>query len=98
MPFVGAMYKKGTGNNKQGKDAGNQTLCPYRNFSQAIIGNLNLALDAIRRIPKHFQVILPHLSLKMLLNCRKKATCDEIFTIQGNCRFWRGLPFHMSKY
>ena len=31
------MYKKGTGNDKQGKDAGNRTLCPYRNFSQAII-------------------------------------------------------------
>ena len=57
MPSVGAMYKKETGNDKQGKDAGNQTLCPYRNFSQAVIGNLNLALDAINRIPKHFQVI-----------------------------------------
>ena len=30
------MYKKGTGNDKQGKDAGNRTLCLYRNFSQAI--------------------------------------------------------------
>ena len=30
------MYKKGTGNDKQGKDAQNRTLCPYRNFSQAI--------------------------------------------------------------
>ena len=30
------MYKKGTGNDKQGKDAGNRTLRPYRNFSQAI--------------------------------------------------------------
>ena len=30
------MYKKGTGNDKQGKDAENRTLCPYRNFSQAI--------------------------------------------------------------
>ena len=35
--FVRAMYKKGAGNDKQGKDAGNRTLCPYRNFSQAII-------------------------------------------------------------
>ena len=33
------MYKKGTGNDKQGKDAGNRTLCPYRNFSQAINSN-----------------------------------------------------------
>ena len=31
------MYKKGTGNDKQGKDAGNRMLCPYRNFSQAIM-------------------------------------------------------------
>ena len=30
------MYKKGTGNDKQGTDAGNRTLCPYRNFSQAV--------------------------------------------------------------
>ena len=30
------MYKKGAGNDKQVKDAGNRTLCPYRNFSQAI--------------------------------------------------------------
>ena len=28
--------QKGTGNNKQGKHAGKQTLCRYRNFSQAI--------------------------------------------------------------
>ena len=31
------MYKKGAGNDKQGKDAGNRTLCPKRNFSQAIM-------------------------------------------------------------
>ena len=30
------MYKKGAGNDKQGKDAGNRTLCQYRNFSQVI--------------------------------------------------------------
>ena len=35
------MYKKGTGNDKQGKDAGNRTLCPYRNFSQAIMECIN---------------------------------------------------------
>ena len=34
--FVRAMYKEGTGNDKQRKDAGNRMLCPYRNFSQAI--------------------------------------------------------------
>ena len=31
------MYKKGTGNDKQRKGAGIRTLCPYRNFSQAIM-------------------------------------------------------------
>ena len=30
------MYKKGAGNDKQGKDAGNRMLCSYRNFSQLI--------------------------------------------------------------
>ena len=35
------MYKKGAGNDKQGKDAGNRTLCPYRNFSQAIKTDTN---------------------------------------------------------
>ena len=30
------MYKKGTGNDKQGKDAGNRTPCPCRKFSGAI--------------------------------------------------------------
>ena len=31
------MYKKRAGNDKQGKDAGNRTICPYGNFSQAIM-------------------------------------------------------------
>ena len=38
------MYKKGAGNDKQGKDAGNRTLCPYRNFSQAIRIRTNTVL------------------------------------------------------
>ena len=37
--LVWTMYKKGTGNDKQVKDAGKRTLCPYRNFSQAISEN-----------------------------------------------------------
>ena len=49
------MGKKGTGNDKQRKDEGNQTLCPYRNFSQAIrernkalwcLGTDNMLLNA----------------------------------------------------
>ena len=39
--FVRAMYKKGTGNDKQRKDAGNRMLCAYRNFSQAIIARID---------------------------------------------------------
>ena len=35
--FVRTMYKKETGNDKQGKDVGNWMLCQYRNFSQAIM-------------------------------------------------------------
>ena len=35
------MYKKGAGNDKQGKDAGNRMLCPYRNFSQAIKSHID---------------------------------------------------------
>ena len=42
------MYKKGAGNDKQGKDAGNRTLCPYRNFSQAITGNSFASLPGDR--------------------------------------------------
>ena len=43
------MYKKGTGNDKQGKDAGNRTLCPYRNFSQAIKEYADRALFHLNR-------------------------------------------------
>ena len=44
------MYKKGTGNDKQGKDAGNRTLVPYRNFSQAINFYSSIACF---RVPLH---------------------------------------------
>ena len=47
------MYKKGTGNDKQGKDAGNRTLCPYRNFSQAIMFHVNQAV-----VVDHFQRVV----------------------------------------
>ena len=42
------MYKKGAGNDKQGKDAGNRTLCPNRNFSQAIMQCKIRAVDKSR--------------------------------------------------
>ena len=38
------MYKKGTGNDNQGKDLGKRTLCPYRKFSQAIIWFITLVM------------------------------------------------------
>ena len=38
------MFKKEAGNDKQGKDAGNRTLCPYRNFSQAINTNYKISV------------------------------------------------------
>ena len=41
------MYKKGTGNDKQGKDAGNRTLCPYRNFSQAISSKITISFKTV---------------------------------------------------
>ena len=40
------MYKKGAGNDKQGKDAGSRTLCLYRNFSQAINEDYSLTRRA----------------------------------------------------
>ena len=36
-PLYGQCTEKEAGNDKKRKDAGNQMLCPYRNFSQAII-------------------------------------------------------------
>ena len=42
------MYKKGAGNDKQRKDAGNRTLCPYRNFSQAIMKSIHLLHTAVQ--------------------------------------------------
>ena len=44
------MYKKGAGNDKQGKDAGNRTLCPHRNFSQAIIYSTARAIQLINSL------------------------------------------------
>ena len=47
------MYKKGAGDDKQGKDAGNRTLCPYRNFSQAIkqyTGNSVIAVNGDEKV------------------------------------------------
>ena len=46
------MYKKGAGNDKQGKDAGNRTLCPHRNFSQAIKERTHCIRNWFKRILK----------------------------------------------
>ena len=58
------MYKKGTGNDKQGKDAGNRTTCPYRNFSQAIITDINV-------IPLIYQNLGINIMLKDEAKCKK---------------------------
>ena len=54
MAFVRAMYKKGTGNDKQGKDAGNRTFCPNSNYSQAIITFTASATEG-KALPKEVQ-------------------------------------------
>ena len=53
------MYKKGTGNDKQGKDMGNRRLCLYRNFSQAIIvGNTASKLTAQSALLSNFENVI----------------------------------------
>ena len=55
------MYKKGSGNDKQGKDAGNRTRCPYRNFSQAIIFYTDYPiLDKLFELCPIMQTAIPH--------------------------------------
>ena len=61
------MYKKGAGNDKQGKEAGNRTLCPYRNFSRAIIHCKVLMVMFYRLRYQNwtkFSCVLPHLVAK----------------------------------
>ena len=58
------MYKKGAGNDKQGKDAGNRTLCPYRNFSQAIISSIDMDERDLEKLSKSELI-------KMLLKQKK---------------------------
>ena len=61
--MYGQCTKKGAGNDKQGKDAGNRTLCPYRNFSQAVTVVTNASYTAvplnIRRQEKMLYVWYP---------------------------------------
>ena len=46
------MYKKGTENDKQRKDAGNRTLCPLRNFSQAVNTGIIVLFTVTLWMPK----------------------------------------------
>ena len=71
------MYKKGTGNDKQGKDVGNRTLCPYRNFSQAIRSRIDwLAGPKIRTVGRSFAEVEMnkpvHLEFHLALSGRSK--------------------------
>ena len=63
------MYKKGAGNDKQGKDVGNRTLCPYRNFSQAIMKNMR----QIKSYEDMFQAIRALTAQKILKNKNLKS-------------------------
>ena len=68
------MYEKGTGNDKQRKDPGNRTLCPYRNFSQAIKRKSVLA----------FREISWKMQSKIVLN--SESTFLENFSDVITCR------------
>ena len=48
------MYKKGAGNDKQVKDAGNRTLCPYRNFSQVIMWKTDENIVLMRKFQSRY--------------------------------------------
>ena len=69
------MYKKGAGNDKQGKDAGNRTLCPYRNFSQAIKG-----------VNKSSYLMLNHQTAPLALSCNLRI-CYKSFQDQSKTIF-----------
>ena len=77
------MYKKGAGNDKQGKDAGKRTLCPYRNFSQAIIVNISKSghKDAQYTTPFYANTGKPWLDIK--LTFKISITVKERFSV--NC-------------
>ena len=66
------MYKKGTGNDKQGKEAGNRTLCPYRNFSQAITA----LLESSAQIRKSYG-LSTNFFLKFILSTSPRITFHE---------------------
>ena len=52
---------------KQGKDAGNRTLCPYRNFSQAIMMHINgMHMTIWNRL--YFKCIANWILVKYILN------------------------------
>ena len=64
------MYKKGAGNDKQGKDAGNRTLCPYRNFSQAIMKSTMLPIRNIAINVNHINgITLSLLKMEISIYC-----------------------------
>ena len=74
------MYKKGAGNDKQGKDEGNRTLCSYRNFSQAI----NFRLDGPDRL-YGFRSKLKHRILGKMVD-KLSAEVVKCYLRSENCR------------
>ena len=76
------MYKKGAGNDKQGKDAGNRTLCPYRNFSQAI------------KIMNEYSIYLFCITIKDLsISFSKVVTVQDFKTVTFDKKFVYKLTF-----
>ena len=81
------MYKKGAGNNKQGKDTGNRMLCPYRNFSQAIIfrnprDSLQISILARQLFPLNSENFL-----KIYKRAMHRAKGNQSRTISINAQY-----------
>ena len=69
--------QKGTGNDKQIKDAGNRTLCPYKSFSQAIIHDTT-------RFEKHSCVCFDGANIWILCCCSFKFRQKRIYSESPN--------------
>ena len=73
------MYKKGTGNGKKGKDAGNRTLCLYGNVSQAIrylkeCALIHISKSFMEKVFKYEETELSVINVKM----KYGLTCGNI--------------------
>ena len=97
------MYKKGTGNDKQGKEAGNRKLCPYRNFSQAIMTNTTMVetLHLLHFHAKWNSVNLQYPQSKNFIDAQSISSqfCqyeNEYELLNKNCKIKGGTPLPLS--